>query len=129
MKEFIAFWKNYVNFSDRTTRRGYWMAFLFIILATIVVAIVSVIGDSVGLFPVVFRLTLEGNLEVVYNALDVAWYLVLIIPGLAMAVRRLRDAGKKWTWIFINLILIVGTIWYIVLLCKSSVEDDGTPVV
>ena len=134
MKEFIAFWKNYVNFSDRTTRRGYWMALLFIVIATIVVAIVSVIGDTAGFLPAVITIPLLddpvlGSIDIVYNVLDVVWYLALIIPSLAIAVRRLRDIGKSWPWIFINFIPLIGTIWYIVLMCTPSVADDGTPVV
>ena len=134
MKEFTAFWKNYVNFSDRTTRRGYWMALLFLILATIVVTIISLIGDAAGILPVVYTVPLLddpmlGTIEVVYNLLDVVWYIAIILPSLSIAVRRLRDIGKKWPWIFINLIPIIGAIWYIVLMCTRSIADDGTPVV
>ena len=124
MKEFAAFWKNYVNFSDRTTRRGYWMAYLFIIIAGIVVGIVSGISDAIGLLPIVYTV-----MYVPYNVLDVVWFIALILPTIAISVRRLRDMGKKWTWLFISLVPIVGIIWYIVLLCKPSLPDDGTPVV
>ena len=134
MKEFTAYWKNYVNFSDRTSRRGYWMAFLFLIIATIIVTIVSVIGDAAGFLPAVMTVPLMddpmlGTIEVVYNVLDVVWFLALIIPSLSIAVRRLRDIGKRWPWLFINFIPLVGSIWFIVLLCTRSVADDGTPVV
>jgi uncharacterized membrane protein YhaH (DUF805 family) len=36
-------------------------------------------------------------------------------------VRRLRDAGKAWPWIFIALVPIIGAIWLIVLLVMPSV--------
>ena len=134
MKEFTAYWKNYVNFSDRTTRRGYWMALLFIIIASIIIAIISIIGDAAGFLPAVVTFPLLddpmlGTVEVVYNVLDVVWFVALIIPSLSIAVRRLRDIGKNWPWLFINLIPIIGSIWFIVLLCTRSIADDGTPVV
>ena len=110
------------------------MALLFLVLATIVVTIISLIGDAAGFLPVVMTVPLLddpmlGTVDVVYNVLDVAWFLALIIPSISISVRRLRDMGKKWPWLFINLIPIIGSIWYIVLVCSRSVADDGTPVV
>ena len=110
------------------------MATLFLILATIVVTIVSLIGDAAGFLPAVLTVPIMddpmlGTVEVVYNLLDVVWFIALIIPGLSIAVRRLRDVGKKWPWLFINLVPFIGWIWFIVLLCTRSVADDGTPVV
>ena len=109
MTEFINFWKNYVNFSDRTTVRGYWMAVLFLVIINVVISIIAAVTD---LF-----------------FLSVIWLLAIIVPSLAMSIRRLRDAGKPWTWIFINFVPCVGFIMYIVIQCKPSVPDDGTPVV
>ena len=134
MKEFVAFWKNYVNFSDRTTRRGYWMAILFILIAALVVGIVSGILETAGILPVLYSVPLFddptlGAFEMTYNILDVVWFVALILPQLALTVRRLRDIGKKWPWILIVFIPLVGAIWFIVLMCTRSAQDDGTPVV
>lgn len=109
MNEYLAFWMNYLNFSDRTTVRGYWMAFLFNVIANL---ILSLIG----------RL-LRTNLP------TYLFSLATLLPGIAIAVRRLRDAGRHWTWIFIGLIPLVGPIWLIVLLCKPSVSYSDVPVV
>jgi len=109
MNEYLNMWKNYVNFSDRTTVRGYWMAFLFNFIASLIVGLVA------GLL----RVELLTNL----------YSLAILLPSLAICVRRLRDSGKAWGWIFISLVPLVGWIILIVLLCKASVPDDGTPVV
>lgn len=102
-------WKNYVNFSDRTTVRGYWMAFLFNFIASVVVGLIA------GLIGLEFLASLYS--------------LAVLLPGLAICIRRLRAAGKAWGWIFISLIPLVGTIILIVFLCKPSIPDDGVPVV
>ncbi|MCL2420500.1 MAG: DUF805 domain-containing protein [Defluviitaleaceae bacterium] len=109
MTEFVNMWKNYVNFSDRTTVRGYWMAALFNFLAALILGIVA---QLIGV-PLISTL----------------YALAVLLPGLAIAVRRLRDGGRRWTYLFINLIPIVGVILYIIALCKPSVEDNGVPVV
>ena len=110
MTEFVNMWKNYVNFKDRTTVRGYWMAFLINFIVAMVLSI---------LFVVIL------DLMVVYAL----YVLAVLLPGLAIQIRRLRDAGKPWTWIFIMFIPCVGIILYIIALCKPSVPDDGVPVV
>ena len=102
-------WKNYVNFSDRTSVRGYWMAVLFNSLASIILAIITNITDLV--------------------LLGVIYSLATILPGLGITIRRLRDAGKEWYNIFWSLIPLVGAIILIVILCKPSIPDNGVNVV
>ncbi len=108
MQEYIAMWKNYANFHDRTTVRGFWMAFLFNFLAGLVLGILTAI------------LPVLGFLTGLYS-------LAVLVPGLAICVRRLRDAGKAWYCIFLSFIPLVGAIILIVFLCKQSVPcEDGS---
>ena len=101
MTEYLNMWKNYVNFSARTKRRGYWMAFLFqIIVSTIIGVIANII--SFPLLTSIFALS-------------------ALLPGIGLAIRRARDAGKAWH--------IIIPIYNIVVLCKQSKPDDGVPVV
>lgn len=109
MSAYIAMWKNYFNFSDRTTRRDFWFATLF---AALVSGVISFIAYSSGMEWIVS----------IYG-------LAATIPAWSIAVRRLRDVGKGWVWIFISCIPLIGWIWYLILLCKPSIEADGTPVV
>lgn len=108
-KEYVAMWKNYANFSDRTNVRGYWMAFLWNWVAS-------------------FALGYIGNW---LNATILAtlYGVAALVPGLALSVRRLKDMGKPWQYIFFALIPIVGAIMLIVWLTKPSIPEDGTPVV
>jgi len=110
MTEFVTMWKNYVNFSDRTTVRGYWMAYLFVFIATIVISILDTL--------------IIGTMAISY-----VWSLAVLLPSLAMMVRRLRDAGKHWALLFLLFIPIAGLIIVIVLLCKPSIPDNGVKVV
>jgi len=52
------------------------------------------------------------------------YYLAVILPGIAITVRRLRDAGINRPWIFIAFFPPVGWIIFIVKLCKPSVEEN-----
>lgn len=109
MQEYIAMWMNYANFSDRTSVRGYWMAFLFNCLAALILGVIVAIIPALAF--------LSG-----------LYSLAVLIPSLAIAVRRLRDAGKQWYWLFIALIPLVGEIILIVFLCQPTVSNEGAQV-
>ena len=104
MKEYLDMWKNYVDFNGKTSVRGYWMAFLFNFIAT---AILSIIARIVPIL---------GILSSIYS-------LAILVPSIAIAVRRFNDGGKKWTCIFLPLIPLVGWIICIVKLCAPSVAE------
>lgn len=44
----------------------------------------------------------------------------LLIPSLAIAVRRLHDTGRGGGWLFIGLIPLVGAIVLIIFFCQDS---------
>ena len=97
---YVDMWKNFANFSGRTNVGGYWWA----VLANFIVSFVlSLIGVEI--------------LISVYS-------LATLIPTLSIAVRRLRDAGKGWGWLFITLVPLVGWIIFIIMMCKPSVNNN-----
>lgn len=94
---YIKFWKNYTNFSGRARRSEYWYA----VLANVLVSLVSMI-PYVG--PVI------GGL----------YTIAILVPTLALMVRRLHDLGKDWYYIFFALIPLVGQIIMLVWFCTDS---------
>ncbi|MBQ9429638.1 MAG: DUF805 domain-containing protein [Clostridia bacterium] len=109
MNEYIAMWKNYVNFTDRTSRKGYWMAFLFNCIAGLVLGILAMLTSKLAFLGYIYSLA-------------------TIVPGVAITIRRLRDAGLHWAKIFLGLIPVAGEIILIVLLCKPTAATEGTQV-
>lgn len=109
MQEYIAMWQNYFNFSDRTSVRGYWM----VVLINIIVGMI--LGVIISAVP---HLSFISGL----------YTLVTIIPGLALNVRRLRDAGKHWSCLFLCFIPLVGAIIVLVFLCRPTSNFEGQQV-
>ena len=93
---------NYANFNGRASRQEYWMFILFNFIFTIVVGFIDVFLSL-------------GFLSLLY-------VLAILIPGLAVLVRRLHDVNKSGWWFFIIFIPIIGAIWMLILLCT-----DGNP--
>ena len=107
MQEYLDMWKNYADFSGRTSVRGYWMAFLFNFLASLILAV---------LITIIPQLTFLNTL----------YALAILVPSLAICVRRLRDCGQHWGWLFIIFVPLVGAIILIVKLCKPSIPETTT---
>jgi uncharacterized membrane protein YhaH (DUF805 family) len=116
MNWYLKVLKQYADFSGRARRKEYWMFFLFNILFSIAAMI----------FDNVLGIAMEG---VGYGPIYGIYILAMIIPGLAVAVRRLHDIGKSGWMVLIGLIPIAGAIWLIVLLVTegNSGENEYGP--
>lgn len=51
--------------------------------------------------------------------------MAVLIPGLAVAVRRLHDTGNSGWMIFVGLIPIVGAIWLLILFVKEGEKGSN----
>lgn len=107
MKWYLKVLKQYADFSGRARRKEYWMFVLF----NMIFAIVAMILDNV------LGIAMEG---IGYGPLYGLYALAMLIPGLAVAVRRLHDVGKSGWMILIALIPLIGSIWLLVLMVTDS---------
>ena len=96
---------NYANFNGRASRQEYWMFFLFNIIFAFVAGIVDVYFGLGFLYPL--------------------YALAVLIPGLAVGIRRLHDVNKSGWWLLISLIPIIGAIWLLILLCTDSNQGEN----
>jgi uncharacterized membrane protein YhaH (DUF805 family) len=100
--------RNYASFSGRAVRSEFWYWFLF---AVIVSFVLGVIDKS--LYP--------GLVMGPFSYVTMLVGLVLILPSLAVSVRRLHDVDRTGWWILIGLTFI-GTLVLIYWACQP-----GTP--
>ena len=107
MNWYLKVLKQYADFSGRARRKEYWMFALF----NMIFAIVAMILDNV------LGIAMEG---IGYGPLYGLYALAMLIPGLAVAVRRLHDVGKSGWMILIALIPLIGAIWLLVLEVTDS---------
>ena len=103
--------ENYANFNGRARRSEYW----YFLLMNFIIAIVAAVIDKVA------GLNFE---PLPYGWLYMANALLVLIPGLAVGVRRLHDVGKSGWFFFSVLIPLIGSIWLLVLFCTEG--ERGT---
>jgi uncharacterized membrane protein YhaH (DUF805 family) len=116
----IMYWylkvlKQYADFSGRARRKEYWMFELFNFLIYLLILALAGIFYAVdaprlGMF-IIF---------IVY-----LYALGILIPNLAVAVRRLHDVGKSGWMLFIYFVPLIGVFWLLILLLSDSEPGDN----
>ena len=107
MNWYIAVLQKYAVFSGRAGRTEYWMFFLFNFIFSLAASLIGML--TFGILYIV----------------SIAYGLAVLVPALAVGVRRLHDVGKSGWYYFIILIPIAGPIWFLVLMCTDSQPGDN----
>ncbi len=107
----IGYWtlvvfQRYAQFQGRARRAEYW----WFTLANVLIAIV---------------LSALGAASSIFNILYFVYLLAILVPSLAVAVRRLHDTSKSGWWLLIAFIPLIGTIVLIVFLATDSVRGPN----
>jgi len=92
------FWTQAFDFEGRTSRIEYWK---IVLVNLIIGGVLSKVSPSA-----------------IYFVFAVA----SICPGLAMNIRRIRDTGRSWQWIFISLIPFIGFLWLLWIELQPSAD-------
>jgi len=102
MNYYLAVLKKYAVFSGRAGRAEFWYFTLFSIIISLVLSLASaLVGDN-------------------SNILGLLYSLAILIPGIAVSVRRLHDTNRSGWWILISLIPLIGFIVLLVFLVQDS---------
>ncbi|WP_424767616.1 DUF805 domain-containing protein [Paenibacillus sp. sgz302251] len=105
MEWYLKVLKNYVGFQGRARRKEYWMFVLFSFIISLVLTIVEAVTG------------MPAVLTGLYS-------LAILLPSLAVSVRRLHDTGRSGWWLLISLIPLVGGIILLVFMCLDSEENN-----
>ena len=112
MQWYLYVLKQYAVFKGRASRPEYWYFVLFNIIISIILALVNNLlgnpGDGEG----------GGVFGFIYS-------LLVLLPSLAVATRRLHDTGRTGWWLFIGLIPIIGFFVLIYFFVQPSQPDPN----
>ena len=107
MNWYLHVLKNYATFAGRARRKEYWMFFLISALISIVLTLLDIL---LGTYSVEYEAGLFSGL----------YSLLILIPSIAVVVRRLHDTDRSGWWILISLIPLIGVIVLFVFMCLDS---------
>ncbi|EFA4386331.1 DUF805 domain-containing protein [Escherichia coli] len=102
MQWYLAVLKNYTGFSGRARRLEFWMFAL-------INAIIGIILDIIQLWA-----------EFPYPYLSALYGLAVLLPAIAVSVRRLHDTDRSGWWLLLAFIPVIGPIILLVFYCQSG---------
>lgn len=107
IESFKNMWINGLNFKDRTSRKDYWNAWLMTVIVSFLLGIITgFLGEKIAYY------------------IGMLFSIALIIPTLAMDVRRMHDVNKSGWYLLMELIPLVGWIFVLVAYCSKTVEPN-----
>ncbi len=112
MNWYLEVLRKYAVFSGRARRAEYWYFILFNFILSLVL---SLIDNGAGWV----------NPQNGVGVLTTIYSLLVLIPTLAVMVRRLHDIDKSGWWVLIGLVPIAGPIVLIVFFCLDSTIGDN----
>ncbi|MCW7541731.1 DUF805 domain-containing protein [Aquabacterium sp. A7-Y] len=102
MNWYLEVVRKYATFSGRARRKEYWMFLLFNIIISVVLSV------------------LDAMLGTMF--IGIVYSLAMLIPSIAVSVRRLHDINRSGWWCLIALVPFVGAI---VLLVFAVMEGNA----
>ena len=130
----VRYFKRYACFSGYSSRSEYWWVYLFNIIVGSVFAVLM----SVSFLPMMYALSLahetpdgallfpDGGawalmpLTIIVIVLTI-YSLATLVPTIALTVRRIRDTGRDWPWIFVGFVPYIGGL-LVLLLCAQKTD-------
>ena len=103
MHWYVDVLRKYAVFEGRSRRTEFWM---FVLINAIIQAILNGVQRAADSWVLWLISGLYG--------------LFVLIPGIAVTVRRLHDSNHRGWWWWLWIIPVIGWIWLIVLLCIDS---------
>lgn len=112
MNWYLEVLKKYAVFNGRARRKEYWYFALFNVIISIVLLVIDVVTGSF-------------SAEIGMGVLGGIYGLAVLIPAIAVTVRRLHDTNHSGWWYFIILIPLIGVIILLVFLFRDSEPGEN----
>jgi uncharacterized membrane protein YhaH (DUF805 family) len=106
MNWYLEVLKKYAVFIGRSRRKEYWMFALFNLLIAFTLGFVEGLAGGPG-------------------ALGAFYSLAVLIPGVAVGIRRLHDTDRSGWWLLLALIPVIGAIVLLVFLVQDSTPGEN----
>ena len=118
MQWYLKALKQYVDFSGRARRTEFWM---FVLVNAVVAVLLIVLSLATGLAGASAD---DGMATFSFGPLLTIYQLAVLLPSIAVTVRRLHDTDRSGWWYLIGLVPLVGAI---VLIVFTATEGDRGP--
>ena len=126
LQYYFAVWKKSFDFTSRSGRKEYWYFNLFNFFLFILIRIIQRILGNIAALDYEFSSGLSLVLLKIIGILSTLVILGIFWMSIPLTVRRIRDVGMSWKWIFLAKLPFFGKIFALIFLTRTSIEEiDG----
>ena len=125
-KSYLTAWKKAFKFQGRSTRKDYWFFHLISFLIILLILFLTIIQNVL----ITYSFSSGSDFfQILSNVITILSFIPSIIilgsiwVALPLTIRRIRDVGMKWQWIFLVSIPYIGIIFILIFLTRTSVID------
>lgn len=104
--------RRYAEFSGRSRRKEYWM---FVLGYVIVAVVLNIVEGILGLTGMVGP----------YGPLTALFMLAILVPSIAVGIRRLHDTNRSGWWLLLGLVPLIGAIVLIIFFVSDGTSGDN----
>ena len=115
MNWYLEVLKKYAVFEGRARRKEYWFFVLFNVLVSMALGFVDWLTGNI-------------NPDTGLGLLSGIYGLGVMIPGMAVSVRRLHDTGRSGWWLLITFVPVIGAVvffYFMVLDSNPEINEYG----
>ncbi|HLS21890.1 MAG TPA: DUF805 domain-containing protein [Paenalcaligenes sp.] len=112
MNWYLEVLRKYAVFTGRARRKEYWF---FVLFNVIFLIILSFLDRALGTF----------NMQSGVGLLTSIYWLAVLIPAIAVGVRRLHDIGRSGWWLLLVFIPVIGPLIILVMMLFNSQPGDN----
>lgn len=111
--------ENYANFSGRARRREYWYFCLAMWIINMIMQFVSALSTA-ALLTADSSSSAGLTIPTIVSSIMLLISLAVLIPSIAVCIRRLHDIGKSGLYLLLSFIPLVGGIILLIWFCRDS---------
>lgn|SRR5690625_98471 len=112
MNWYLQVLRKYAVFTGRARRKEYWFFFLFNVIFLFILGLID-------------TLTGTANPNTGLGLLSGIYWLAVLIPSIAVAVRRMHDTGRKGWWLLLVFIPLIGPLIILVMMLQNSQQGEN----
>jgi uncharacterized membrane protein YhaH (DUF805 family) len=112
MNWYLGVLKQYAVFKGRARRKEYWFFLLFNLIVSLALTVVDFMTGTL-------------DIELGMGLLSSLYSLAILIPSLAVTVRRLHDTDRTGWWLLIGIFPLIGAIVLLVFMLLDSQPGDN----
>lgn len=116
MEMYIKCWRHCADFSSRASRNEFWQFFTVNLIIASVISVISYL--------------LLNNFELL-SKISFCYSFAILVPGVAVCIRRLHDLGRSGWLFFIILVPVIGLVLLFILMSLKGEDKEnewGAPI-